>query len=103
VNTVPDIFTLLKSFVELFFLNENGTAQKISQLLSFGSTTFSTLSITALNLKTLSIRKLSIMTPIIVCYYAEFHYADCCNHLNVMLSVVLLSVTMLNIAMLSSL
>jgi hypothetical protein len=48
---------------------------------------------------------LSIMTLSIFCSnelrYAEFHYAECCKYLNIMLSVFVLSVVMLSVVMLS--
>ncbi len=33
----------------------------------------------------------------IECHYAEFHYAECWDYLNVMLSVVMLNVLMLSV------
>jgi hypothetical protein len=35
----------------------------------------------------------------IECHYAENHYAECCDYLNVMLSVIMLNVVMLSAVM----
>ena len=41
----------------------------------------------------------SITTFFIKCYYAEYHYAECCDLFIVMLNVVMLNVTMLSVFM----
>ncbi len=41
------------------------------------------------------------MTHSIVCYYTEWHQADCCHYLNVMLSAIMLNAVMLSVVMLN--